>query len=268
MTANTARSNGSPITFRLDAASGVPTYLQLVHQVEHALRLGYLKPGDQLPKVRDVVASLAINPNTVLKAYRELDTKGLTAGRPGQGTFVATVSGITSAGAITGYYFDGSGVAHGYVRSPSGTITIFDDPGAGTGASQGTYVGSINPKGEIASFFVDASNVYHGYLRTRDGAITTLDAPGAGTGATQGTQAENINSMGAIVGNYLDASSVNHGFLRTALGTFITFDAPGAGTGPGQGTTPFSNNSAGEITGFEIDASGVFHGFLRISGGE
>ena len=60
----------SPIEFRLDAASGVPTYLQLVHQVEHALRLGYLKPGDQLPKVRDVVASLAINPNTVLKAYR------------------------------------------------------------------------------------------------------------------------------------------------------------------------------------------------------
>ena len=82
------RGPRSPIDFRLDPASGVPTYLQLVHQVEHALRLGYLKPGDQLPKVRDVVASLAINPNTVLKAYRELDTKGLTAGRPGQGTFV------------------------------------------------------------------------------------------------------------------------------------------------------------------------------------
>jgi GntR family transcriptional regulator len=82
------RSDASPIEFRLDATSGVPTYLQLVHQVEHALRLGYLEPGDQLPKVRDVVASLAINPNTVLKAYRELETKGLTAGRPGQGTFI------------------------------------------------------------------------------------------------------------------------------------------------------------------------------------
>jgi len=78
----------SPIEFRLDTASGVPTYLQLVHQVEHALRLGYLKPGDQLPKVRDVVAALAINPNTVLKAYKELETKGLTVGRPGQGTFI------------------------------------------------------------------------------------------------------------------------------------------------------------------------------------
>ena len=63
----------------------MPTYLQLVQQVEHALRLGYLKPGDQLPKVRDVVAALAINPNTVLKAYKELEIKGLAAGRPGQG---------------------------------------------------------------------------------------------------------------------------------------------------------------------------------------
>ena len=78
----------SPVEFRLDSASGVPTYLQLVHQVEHALRLGYLNPGDQLPKVRDVVAALAVNPNTVLKAYRELETKGLTVGRPGQGTFI------------------------------------------------------------------------------------------------------------------------------------------------------------------------------------
>lgn len=78
----------SPIEFRLDSSSGVPTYLQLVHEVEHALRLGFLAPGDQLPKVRDVVASLAINPNTVLKAYRELENKGLTTGRPGQGTFV------------------------------------------------------------------------------------------------------------------------------------------------------------------------------------
>jgi GntR family transcriptional regulator len=85
----------SPIEFRLDAASGVPTYLQLVQQVEHALRLGYLEPGDQLPKVRDVVAALAINPNTVLKAYRELENKGLAAGRPGQGTFVqATLSQV------------------------------------------------------------------------------------------------------------------------------------------------------------------------------
>ncbi len=90
-----ANGDVSPIEFRLDPASGVPTYLQLVQQTEHALRLGYLAPGDRLPKVRDVVAALAINPNTVLKAYKELETKGLAAGRPGQGTFVqATLSQV------------------------------------------------------------------------------------------------------------------------------------------------------------------------------
>lgn len=87
------RIAASAIEFRLDPSSGVPTYLQLVQQVEHALRLGYLQPGDQLPKVRDAVASLVINPNTVLKAYRNLEAKGLAAGRPGQGTFItATLS--------------------------------------------------------------------------------------------------------------------------------------------------------------------------------
>jgi GntR family transcriptional regulator len=86
----------SAIEFRLDPDSGVPTYLQLVQQVEHALRLGYLKPGDQLPKVREVVTTLTINPNTVLKAYRELENKGLASGRPGQGTFIeATLEQIT-----------------------------------------------------------------------------------------------------------------------------------------------------------------------------
>jgi DNA-binding transcriptional regulator YhcF (GntR family) len=95
------RGSVSPIEFRLDAASGVPTYLQLVQQVEHALRLGYLKPGNQLPKVRDVVSLLAINPNTVLKAYRELEHKGLAAGRPGQGTFVEATLGQVALPELT-----------------------------------------------------------------------------------------------------------------------------------------------------------------------
>ncbi len=76
------------IDFSLDARSGVAAYLQLVHQVRHALRLGILREGDQLPTVKDVVAVLAINPNTVLKAYRELEREGLVAPRPGVGTFV------------------------------------------------------------------------------------------------------------------------------------------------------------------------------------
>jgi GntR family transcriptional regulator len=76
------------IEFSLDARSGVSPYLQVVHQVRQALRLGMLDEGDQLPTVKDVVASLAINPNTVLKAYRELERDGLVAARPGVGTFV------------------------------------------------------------------------------------------------------------------------------------------------------------------------------------
>jgi len=76
------------IEFSLDSRSGVSPYLQVVHQVRHALRLGLLREGDQLPTVKDVVARLAINPNTVLKAYRELERDGLVAARPGIGTFV------------------------------------------------------------------------------------------------------------------------------------------------------------------------------------
>jgi GntR family transcriptional regulator len=76
------------IEFHLDSRSGVSPYLQVVHQVRHALRLGLLSEGDQLPTVKDVVARLAINPNTVLKAYKELEHAGLVAARPGIGTFV------------------------------------------------------------------------------------------------------------------------------------------------------------------------------------
>lgn len=76
------------IEFRLDRTSGVPAYRQLVDQVRQALRLGILHPGDRLPTVRDVVRQIAINPNTVHRAYRELEQQGLTEGRPGSGTFV------------------------------------------------------------------------------------------------------------------------------------------------------------------------------------
>ena len=76
------------IEFHLDPASGVATYVQLVQQVHQALQLGLLEPGDRLPTAQQVVASLAINPNTVLKAYRDLEREGLVRARPGLGTFV------------------------------------------------------------------------------------------------------------------------------------------------------------------------------------
>jgi GntR family transcriptional regulator len=92
------------IEFHLDARSGVAPYLQLIHQVRQALRLGLLRVDDQLPTVKDVAAGLAINPNTVLKAYRELEYEGLVAARPGVGTFV------------TGTLSDASLAAHGPLR--------------------------------------------------------------------------------------------------------------------------------------------------------
>ena len=76
------------IEFHLDGRSGVAPYMQLIQQVRQAMRLGLLAQGDQLPTVKDVVARVAINPNTVLKAYRELEYEGLVAARPGVGTFV------------------------------------------------------------------------------------------------------------------------------------------------------------------------------------
>jgi GntR family transcriptional regulator len=76
------------IEFHLDSRSGVSPYLQIVQQVRQALRLDLLRRGDQLPTVKEVVGQLAINPNTVLKAYRELEHEGLVSARPGVGTFV------------------------------------------------------------------------------------------------------------------------------------------------------------------------------------
>jgi GntR family transcriptional regulator len=92
------------IEFHLDARSGLSPYQQLVRQVRQALRLGLLREGDQLPTVKEVVARLAINPNTVLKAYRELEHEGLVAARPGVGTFV------------TATLADDSLAAHGLLR--------------------------------------------------------------------------------------------------------------------------------------------------------
>jgi GntR family transcriptional regulator len=74
--------------FRIERRSGVPTYLQIVQQAKQALRIGTLRPGDRLPTAKTVVEQTAVNPNTVLKAYRELEREGLVEPRPGLGTFV------------------------------------------------------------------------------------------------------------------------------------------------------------------------------------
>ncbi len=78
-----------PIVFRLDLASGVPVYRQIIDQVTGGIAAGRLKPGDQLPTVRQVAVDLAINPNTVGRAYRELEIRGILETQQGTGTFIS-----------------------------------------------------------------------------------------------------------------------------------------------------------------------------------
>ncbi|KOU03414.1 GntR family transcriptional regulator [Streptomyces sp. NRRL F-2295] len=96
-------AESAAVEFRIDRRSGVATYLQIVQQTKQALRLGVLEPGDRLPTAREVVEATAINPNTVLKAYRELEREGLVEARRGLGTFVRrTLGGAADAAAAGG----------------------------------------------------------------------------------------------------------------------------------------------------------------------
>ncbi|MFJ9677745.1 GntR family transcriptional regulator [Streptomyces sp. NPDC101194] len=91
-------AESAAVEYRIDRRSGIATYLQIVQQTKQALRLGLLEPGDRLPTAREVVEATAINPNTVLKAYRELEREGLVEGRRGLGTFVTrTLGGVAAA---------------------------------------------------------------------------------------------------------------------------------------------------------------------------
>ena len=186
----------------------------------------------------------------------------------GQGTMTGFIDCINAAGAMTGYVIDAGSVFHGYVRAPGGKVTTFDAPGAGTGASQGTFPAGINLFGAIEGNYVDAGNVTHGFVRAPSGTIYTFDAPGADVtpGDNGGTYPQTINRFGAVTGYYRDANNVYHGFVRAASGTLREFQAPGADTTPGSnnGTFPSGMNDAGAITGAYYDAQSVAHGFLLI----
>jgi len=82
--------------FRIEAGSDVPLYRQLVQQVRRDVMLGRLRPGDQLPSVKDVVDALSVNPNTVVKAFGELEHQGVLVRRQGVGTFVAAAPSLAS----------------------------------------------------------------------------------------------------------------------------------------------------------------------------
>jgi hypothetical protein len=230
------------------------------------------------------------------------DAPGAVVGTELGGNDIFAPGAMTPAGAITGIYFDEGFVSHGFLRTPDGSLTTFDIPGA----VYGTNAEAINPLGAITGFYTDVNFVTHGFLRAPGGAITTFDAPGAvfGTlpsglnvkGAIIGqsfdansvhgfvrvpdggfatfdpidstyTQPSDINAEGTITGYYTDASDVWHGFVRSRNGAITTFDAPGAGAGSFQGTYAGAIDPAGTVTGYYIDADGMFHGFVRARNG-
>jgi len=127
-------------------------------------------------KLGESLGSIGKQPGLALSAgpheatFITLDAPG-AATCCGLGTFCAS---ITSAGAITGYYLDGSNVFHGLLRDPDGTTTAFEAPGARASGFQGTFAFSINPAGAITGYYLGGSSVFHGFVRAPDGAITTL----------------------------------------------------------------------------------------------
>jgi hypothetical protein len=198
------------------------------------------------------------------------DAPGAPAG-PGQGIYPAIFSGINPEGTTIGEFLDTNYVWHGYLRTPDGTITQIDNPGAGASSFQGTGTTGISPEGEINGWYIDTDNVFHGYLLAPDGAITLVDVPGSGTGTYQGTDAcefiacyGGINPEGTISGFYVDENSTYHGYLRTADGHIVTFDVSGSTTGNFQGTLPLNINPEGEVAGWYVDPNGRYHGFLRL----
>lgn len=172
---------------------------------------------------------------------------------------------INTAGAIAGQYVDTSGVFHGFLRSPNGSITSFDAPGAGAELGQGTlvvFVDGINPEGAIAAGFVDPGGVVHPAIRNPDGTFTEFDISGSAF-----TDNSGITPNGTVASFFIDAMNVAHSYVRDPNGTITLFDIPGAGTGSGQGTETENIDTEGVIAGVFIDASGVNHGFLRAKDG-
>ena len=150
-----------------------------------------------------------------------------TYGSTNPGTYVIS---INASGEVAGFYIDGTGAEHGFLRNASGTISTFEAPNAGTGAEQGTIVTGIDAAGDVIGAYTDTSNAIHGFVRSAStGTITAIDAPGAGTATYQGTYPDAIDAAGDISGSFTDSNNVVHGFVLPANGTITTYDAPGAG---------------------------------------
>jgi predicted membrane protein len=192
---------------------------------------------------------------------------GACTGSNLNGCYGSGASNLNAFGIVVGGYEDANFVHHNFVRDLDGGLKVFDVPGAGTGAYQGTgcpgCLLGFNQFGAIAGIWSDSNSVNHGFIRNPFGKITTFDAPGAGSGTEQGTGCfsdcpVSINDWGAVTGEYIDANNNYHGYLRSPEGKIVSFDPSGSVF-----TLPFSINDGGVITGYYADANFVYHGFLR-----
>jgi hypothetical protein len=184
-------------------------------------------------------------------------------------------NGINDAGAITGYYADASGGAHGFLRSPEGTFTTFDVKG---GTSGTTFPIALNLEGAVVGYYLNQDNVFRPFLRRLDDTFASWTVPGEcdaspATGC-YGSAAFGINLFGTVSGGFEDNSGnfVDHGLLRNADGKLTQFSVSGAGTGAYQGTGCPGCSHPINLFGFNagpyIDGNNVTHGYLRSPWGE
>jgi hypothetical protein len=176
---------------------------------------------------------------------------------------------INDRGVITGGYQDMNSVFHGFLRSPNGTLTTFDAPGAGTSSYTGTSPTSINDLEVATGWYTDANGFDHGFLRSPEGKFATFDAPNAGG---YGTFPVAINLEGAIVGYYTDSNYVFYAFLRNPDGSIKTFAGPGAcdaSTSTGCYANEATNiNILGTVVGNYSDINFIGHGLIRRADGK
>lgn len=174
---------------------------------------------------------------------------------PWQGTYAL---GITSTGAVGGYYIDANGVNHGFIRSLDGTLTVVDVAAAGTGSGEGTQILAMNSLGAATGAYF-ANGTRYAFMRDPLGNLTLFDIPGA-----LGSEGQNINNAGTSAGSYLDGSGVFKGFLRTQSGELVTYDIPGscAWCFNVQNVPWNSMNQPGAIVGTFWDGTGA-HGWIR-----
>jgi hypothetical protein len=165
---------------------------------------------------------------------------------------------INSSGIIVGWYYDVSGIVHGFTRTSDGTYSVIDAPGATTTVCcLGTFAEDINTSGSVTGYFNDSNLGSHGFIRAADGSYTTIDAAGY-----SGVAWTSINDSGVVIGSALGNNQSRTAFIRATDGTMTFFDVPNASQ-TGIGTVPVKINSQGLVVGYFYDVGGSVRGFMR-----